>query len=70
MVTCFFTNWVDLEDKITWEVEVLQSGEFEVELYYTCAEEDKGAKLELVKFLLVIDCYLLRNLYFKLFHFI
>lgn len=43
----FFTNWTDLEDKISWEVEVMEEGDFEVILYYTCPAEDVGADFEL-----------------------
>ncbi|UCF38546.1 MAG: arylsulfatase [Acidobacteriota bacterium] len=43
----FFTNWTSLEDRITWEVEVLAEGEFEVEIYYTCPPADVGAAFEL-----------------------
>ena len=41
------TNWVDLNDTITWEVEVPDQGNFEVEVYYTCAEDSKGSIIEL-----------------------
>ena len=43
----FLTNWVDLNDTITWEVEVPDQGNFEVEVYYTCAEDSKGSIIEL-----------------------
>lgn len=43
----FYTNWTSLEDSITWEVEVLADGEFEVVLYYTCREQDVGTRLTL-----------------------
>lgn len=43
----FFTNWSSVEDKITWDVEVVESGDFEVLLYYTCPQKDVGASLEL-----------------------
>lgn len=43
----FFTNWTQLEDKITWDVEVWKSGTFEVTLYYTCPPEDVGSTIEL-----------------------
>jgi arylsulfatase A-like enzyme len=43
----FFTNWLSTEDRITWEVEVLEDGQFEVELYYTCAEKNVGSIVEL-----------------------
>jgi len=43
----FFGNWTSLSDSICWEAEVLESGEFEVELYYTCPAEDVGSVFEL-----------------------
>jgi arylsulfatase A-like enzyme len=43
----FFTNWKNLEDEITWKVEVPEAGNFKVVLYYTCPEEDLGATFEL-----------------------
>ena len=43
----FFKNWVDTDDKITWEVEVMESGTFDVVVYYTCAKEDIGGTFEL-----------------------
>jgi len=43
----FFTNWIDLDDKVTWDVEVLEEGDFEVTLYYTCPEGDEGSLFEL-----------------------
>jgi arylsulfatase A-like enzyme len=43
----FFTNWKSEKDSITWNVEVLADGEFEVTLYYTCAPENLGSTIEL-----------------------
>jgi arylsulfatase A-like enzyme len=43
----FFTNWMNLDDKITWEVEVLEEGDFYVTLYYTCPKGDEGSLFEL-----------------------
>ncbi len=43
----FFTDWSSLADSITWNVEVLAPGEFEVVLYYTCPEEDVGGTFQL-----------------------
>jgi len=43
----FFTNWIDLEDAITWDIEVVEEGNFEVVLYYTCHEGDEGSSFEL-----------------------
>lgn len=42
----FFTNWTNLDDKITWDVEVLSEGDYEVEVYYTCPAEDVGATFQ------------------------
>ena len=43
----FFTNWVQEQDAITWDVEVLNDSHFEVYLYYTCKPENTGTTLEL-----------------------
>jgi len=43
----FFTNWISTDDKITWDIEVLADGEFEVVVYYTCPEEDVGSVFQL-----------------------
>ncbi len=43
----FFTNWISLDDQITWNVEVVAEGDFEVTLYYTCPEGDEGSIFEL-----------------------
>ena len=43
----FFTNWKSTKDSISWDVEVLADGEFEVELYYTVKEQDLGSEFEL-----------------------
>ncbi|TVR68438.1 MAG: N-acetylgalactosamine 6-sulfate sulfatase [Marinilabiliales bacterium] len=43
----FFTNWTSLDDKITWDVEVLADGWFEVEIHYTCPPQDTGSTFEL-----------------------
>ena len=43
----FFTNWTSVSDSISWEAEVLESGRFEVELYYTCPPKDIGSIFEL-----------------------
>ncbi len=39
----FFTNWITPDDSITWDVEVLEEGKFQVTLYYTCPVGDEGA---------------------------
>jgi len=39
----FFTNWTSTDDSITWDVEVLKEGDYEVTIYYTCPEKDVGS---------------------------
>ncbi|MDH5367264.1 MAG: arylsulfatase [Cyclobacteriaceae bacterium] len=43
----FFTNWTSVQDSITWEIEVLEEGDYEAIVYYTCSEEDIGSTIEL-----------------------
>jgi arylsulfatase A-like enzyme len=43
----FFTNWLSTDDKITWEVEVANSGKYQAVIYYTCPKEDVGSTVEL-----------------------
>lgn len=43
----YFTNWISQDDSITWEIEVLEEGDFNVILYYTCSVEDAGTLFEL-----------------------
>ncbi len=43
----YLTNWTSADDQITWDVEVIESGDFEVTLYYTCSSADVGAEFTL-----------------------
>ena len=43
----YFTNWKNTEDSIYWPTEVLESGSFEVDLYYTCPAEDVGSVVQI-----------------------
>ncbi|MEN8116212.1 MAG: arylsulfatase [Bacteroidota bacterium] len=43
----YFTNWINTQDSISWPAEVLKSGTYEVELYYTCPAEDVGSVFQL-----------------------
>jgi len=43
----YFTNWKSSEDKVTWPVEVLAAGNFDVEVHYACPESSVGSELEL-----------------------
>ena len=44
----FFTNWISQKDSITWEIEVLADGKFEVDLYYTLADGNEGVAVQLI----------------------
>jgi arylsulfatase A-like enzyme len=43
----FFTHWTSLEDNITWACEVGETGDYTVELLYTCPAADIGSTVEL-----------------------
>ena len=43
----FFTNWTSLKDEITWDIEVVEEGDFHAKLYYTCPKEDVGSEVKL-----------------------
>jgi hypothetical protein len=43
----YFTNWTSPTDRITWDVEVNQTGNYRVEIYYTCAAADLGSVVEM-----------------------
>ncbi len=39
----FFQHWTSVDDSITWDIEVLNADDYEVTVFYTCAEGDQGA---------------------------
>ncbi len=43
----YFTNWTSPEDSMTWNVDVHETGNYQVAIYYTCAEADVGSTIEL-----------------------
>ncbi len=43
----YFVNWASLEDRITWDVEVATTGDYDVVIDYTCPPADAGAAVEL-----------------------
>ena len=43
----YFTDWKSEKDSITWDIDVLADGKFEVEIYYTLAKEDAGVRVQL-----------------------
>jgi hypothetical protein len=44
----FMKNWTDTESSITWDVDVLSEGTFEVQMYYSCDADDVGSTVQLV----------------------
>ncbi|MDQ6706582.1 MAG: sulfatase-like hydrolase/transferase, partial [Acidobacteriota bacterium] len=43
----FFTNWTNVDDRITWDIEVGRAGQYEAAIYYTCHTQDAGSTVEL-----------------------
>ena len=43
----YFTNWVSVDDEITWQAEVAATGKYQVELAYACPAADVGAEIQL-----------------------
>ncbi|GAB4152434.1 MAG: arylsulfatase [Planctomycetaceae bacterium] len=43
----FFTNWISKADRITWNIEVANDGDYEAVVYYTCPKADVGSTIEL-----------------------
>ena len=43
----YFSNWVSIDDAMTWDIQVGTSGSYEAILYYTCSEVDVGSTIEI-----------------------
>ena len=43
----YFLNWTNPEDRITWNVEIVEGGDFEAEIFYAVPEVDAGATIAL-----------------------
>lgn len=43
----YFTHWTSPEDRMTWDIEVQEPGDYEATIYYTCAEANLGSEIEL-----------------------
>ena len=43
----YFVNWTKPDDAMTWDIEVNTTGEYTVEIQYTCPLADAGATIEL-----------------------
>jgi hypothetical protein len=42
----FYTNWTDVNDYIFWDAEVAATGDYKVEVYYTCPKDAVGSVVE------------------------
>ncbi len=43
----YFTNWLDADDRMTWDIEVATAGRYRAVAYYTCPKADTGSVIEL-----------------------
>jgi len=43
----FFTNWSSMDDRIWWDIDVLEEGTYDVFMLSTCAAKNVGASFEL-----------------------
>ncbi|TWT73172.1 arylsulfatase [Allorhodopirellula solitaria] len=43
----YLKNWTDTDSEITWDVDVLGSGSYEVQMYYACPSQELGSTVEL-----------------------
>jgi arylsulfatase A-like enzyme len=43
----YLTNWTRPDDAVTWDIQVVTGGVYEVVLYYTCPPDDVGSTIEL-----------------------
>ena len=43
----FFRHWTSKDDKITWDVEVTETGDYEAVVYYACPKADLGSTFKL-----------------------
>ena len=43
----YFVNWASPDDRMTWDIEVNTTGDYEVAIYYTCPPSDTGSTIEL-----------------------
>ncbi len=43
----YFVNWTNLDDRMTWDIEVNTTGDYDVEILYTCPVTGAGSTIEL-----------------------
>ena len=41
----WIVNWVDPDDKITWDIDVVEPGKYRVAVKYTCPKKDVGSQI-------------------------
>lgn len=44
----WITNWSSPDDRIEWDIEVMEEGEFDVEMLYTCEAPSVGSQIMLI----------------------
>mgnify|MGYP002623991234 CR=1 FL=1 len=42
----WITNWVGTDDQVWWELEVVKSGKYEIEIHYTTSKENVGSEVQ------------------------
>ncbi len=43
----FMQNWTEIDSRITWDIDVVAAGTFEVQMYYSCSADDVGSTIKL-----------------------
>jgi hypothetical protein len=43
----FFTHWTSKDGRMTWDIDVAQSGDYDAEIHHTCAAGNTGSTVEL-----------------------
>ncbi len=43
----YFTNWTKTDERLSWDIEVLEPGKYAAEMYYTCPQANVGSTVRL-----------------------
>ena len=43
----YFYNWISLSDSITWNTEIMEPGNYEIAIHYTCAPDQIGSEIKI-----------------------
>lgn len=43
----YFTNWKSVDDAMTWHVDLLEPGNYQIELHYACPESSVGTEIQI-----------------------